>query len=271
MDPAKFEDLITLLVEKKVVVNPTLALLGVQASRNNAAFKRQDEQLLPTFTGVPQSVRDIWMNEFYEDAALRDARKASFPKTAAFLKKFVDRGGRLLSGTDAGRRVMPGQSLHREMEIFVDDVGLSPMEAIKTSTIYPAEFFGLDKQLGTVAVGKKGDLLILDADPLADISNTQKIAHVVMDGQVVDRSAKSLTYKNPLPRPVSDEPIPVIEGVSPLRLTQGQANAVVTLKGKNFIPDSVVQIGDARIQPRREADGSLSVTVPASVTQTVGT
>jgi imidazolonepropionase-like amidohydrolase len=271
MDPAKFDDLITLLVEKQVVVNPTLALLHVQASRNNAAYRRQDEAMLPTFTGVPQSVRDIWMHEFYEDVKLRDAKMAGFPNTVAFLKKFADRGGRILSGTDAGRRVMPGQSLHREMDMLVKDVGLSPMEAIKTSTLYPAEFFGLDKEIGTIAVGKKADLLIVDADPLADIANTQKIAVVVLDGKVLDRSARSLTYKNPLPRPVSDEPIPFIESVAPLRIGQGQTAATITIRGKNFIADSVVQVGDVRLVPRRVQDGVLTVAVPPAVARTVGT
>ncbi len=270
MDPARFDDLIALLVEKKVWVNPTAALLHVQASSQLAQFRKQDEALYPTLTGVPQSVKDVWMREFYADEKLRAERLAGWPNVKAFLAKFIQRGGRILSGTDAGRRIMPGLALHREMQVLVE-IGMTPMEAIKSSTTYAAEFFGLEKEIGAVAPGLRGDLLILDADPLADIANTQRISQVVLEGQVVDRSAKALAYRNPMARPVYDEPIPAIDAVTPLRFVQGDQGGVVTIRGRNFNADTVVQIGTTVIQPKRNGDGSLAVAVPPSITNAVGT
>jgi imidazolonepropionase-like amidohydrolase len=65
--------------------------------------------------------------------------------------------------------------------------GFTPLEALQTATINPARFFGMEDQLGTVAMGKMADLVLLDANPLADIGNTQKIAAVIVNGRYFSR------------------------------------------------------------------------------------
>ena len=67
--------------------------------------------------------------------------------------------------------------------------GLPPLEAIKAATGGAARILGAEAELGTIAVGKRADLVILDADPVADIRNTRRIWQVVKDGKVVDRAA----------------------------------------------------------------------------------
>jgi len=95
----------------------------------------------------------------------------------------------LMAGTDtaAGVYVMPGFSLHQELELFVK-AGLTPLEALQTATLNPAKFLGRMRDLGTVEKGKVADLVLLDANPLDDISNTQKISAVVQGRRYFSRA-----------------------------------------------------------------------------------
>jgi imidazolonepropionase-like amidohydrolase len=94
-----------------------------------------------------------------------------------------------LAGTDTppGVYIFPGFSLHEELQRFVA-AGFTPLEALQTATLNPARFFGMEDQLGTVAMGKMADLVLLDANPLADIANTQKIAAVIVNGRYFSRN-----------------------------------------------------------------------------------
>jgi imidazolonepropionase-like amidohydrolase len=93
-------------------------------------------------------------------------------------------GVSFLAGTDtpAGVYIFPGFSLHEELQRFVA-AGFTPLEALQTATLNPARFFGLEGQLGTIETGKLADLVLLTANPLDDIANTQKIAAVIFNGQ----------------------------------------------------------------------------------------
>ena len=98
-------------------------------------------------------------------------------------------GVKLLAGTDAAQAfVFPGFSLHQELELLVRS-GLTPLEALRTATYNPADFFGALDSLGTVSQGKVADLVLLDANPLTDIRNTRRIAAVIANGRVFDRPA----------------------------------------------------------------------------------
>jgi Amidohydrolase family len=96
-------------------------------------------------------------------------------------------GVRILAGSDAPMpQVYPGFSLHKELELLVES-GLSPADAIRAATLWPAEFLGLAESSGSVAIGKRADLLLLDANPLTDIRHTQRIRAVVLDGRLFQR------------------------------------------------------------------------------------
>jgi imidazolonepropionase-like amidohydrolase len=94
-----------------------------------------------------------------------------------------------LAGTDTppGVYIFPGFSLHEELQRFVA-AGFTPMEALQTATLNPAKFLGMDDRLGTIEKGKLADLVLLDANPLDDIRNTQKIAAVVVNGRYLSRA-----------------------------------------------------------------------------------
>ena len=115
-------------------------------------------------------------------------------------KKFIEKelevvgilhkaGVPFLAGTDtpAGVYIFPGYSLHEELQRFVA-AGFTPLEALQTATINPARFFGMEEQAGTIEKGKFADLVLLSANPLEDIANTQKIAAVILNGQYIRRA-----------------------------------------------------------------------------------
>jgi imidazolonepropionase-like amidohydrolase len=100
----------------------------------------------------------------------------------ATLRELHRQGLTIVAGTDQD---VPGYSLHRELEIYVQ-AGFTPMEALQAATIVPARVLKLDKQLGTLEIGKRADMLLLDGDPLADIRNTRRIAKTISGGLVYD-------------------------------------------------------------------------------------
>jgi imidazolonepropionase-like amidohydrolase len=83
--------------------------------------------------------------------------------------------------------VVPGFSLHDELELLVA-AGLTPREALAAATRLPAVWLGVDQERGTIEVGKAADLVLLDADPLADIANTRRIHGVMLNGRWLDRA-----------------------------------------------------------------------------------
>jgi imidazolonepropionase-like amidohydrolase len=94
-----------------------------------------------------------------------------------------------MAGTDTapGVYIMPGFSSHDELANFVE-AGFTSMEALPTETSNPAKFLGMEASLGSVDPGKIADLVLLSANPLEDIRNTQKISVVIADGRLFDRA-----------------------------------------------------------------------------------
>ena len=111
------------------------------------------------------------------------------------VQKMVAAGARLVLGTDAGitARHAFGWADHHEIARWVE-LGLTPSQAIVAATSRPAELLGL-KDMGTLAVGKSADFLVLDANPLENIRNTRRIASVYLRGASLDRAALLSAWK----------------------------------------------------------------------------
>lgn len=112
------------------------------------------------------------------------------------VRAFAKAGIPIAAGTDSGvPGVAPGFALHDELAALVK-AGLTPQQALASATRLPAQWLGTDKDRGTVAVGKRADLVLLDADPLADINNSRRIAAVIASGRYLSRDQLDALLKD---------------------------------------------------------------------------
>jgi len=116
-------------------------------------------------------------------AARAQIREAFYKFQKPMTKAFYDQGGKLMAGSDTIiPGLVPGFALHRELRELVE-VGLTPFEALRTSTTRPFEYLGEIDKAGTIEVGKQSDLVLVDANPLKDISAASKVSGVLMRGR----------------------------------------------------------------------------------------
>jgi imidazolonepropionase-like amidohydrolase len=167
---------IDLLAAKRVVVDPTLPwgeLLG-------RARETPVDQIEPGLKdGPPALVMNYRSVTNTGDAA---AARSRVERQLATFKALHAAGVPIVAGTDGA---VPGHSVLRALELSVQ-AGLTPMDALRTATVVPARAMGLDKDVGTIEPGKRADLVILDANPLADISNVRRIRFVVAQGRIYE-------------------------------------------------------------------------------------
>ncbi|WP_051300951.1 amidohydrolase family protein [Actinomadura rifamycini] len=165
---------------------PTLVM---HATIELAEWIRLDDE---RFAYMPPDTRDMWAfvrDEIFhgggrstEEAA---RRRTMFDHRRAAVAAMEEAGVRLLAGTDTGGPgLFPGFALHEELE-FLASAGLTRLRALQAATIEPARFLGRERTSGSVEPGRLADLLVLDADPLADIRNTRRIHAVVADGRYI--------------------------------------------------------------------------------------
>ena len=142
----------------------------------------------PEMRYLPGTVRQIWgpATNGYTNRmpkSLYPGIVARYHLIERLVLAFHRAGVRLLVGTDAmNTGVVPGFSAHDELADLVA-AGLTPFEALRAATANAAEFLAEPGDSGIVAVGQKADLLLLDANPLADIANTRRIAGVMLHGR----------------------------------------------------------------------------------------
>ncbi len=153
----------------------------------------------PSFTSDPRvryvapAMKDRWGNS-KNDFRFKTYSAADWANAKKIFAKYLEVTGTMrragvefLAGSDTPNPYcFPGFSLHDELALMVK-AGLTPLEALQAATINPAKFLGLIDSLGTVEQGKYADLVLLEADPLKEIGNTQKIAAVVLNGKFVPR------------------------------------------------------------------------------------
>src|SRR5262249_2593687 len=160
------EALIEALRKHKTVVDPTLALYELLARPLN--------QPIDTFEpGIRKVARELEtpLGGFGSAPELAVERRRQFEEEVAVVGTLHRAGIPIVAGTDQS---VPGPSLHREVELYVQ-AGFSPLEALQAATVVPARVMGRASDSGTIEPGKRGDLIVLDANPLDDIHNTRRI------------------------------------------------------------------------------------------------
>lgn len=163
---------------------PTLRLVSMSHA---PPYLRDDWQ--DALARLPAEAGDAW-REATADRSNGDSedRDTTYSDWGLFLTERAHAAGVPIgAGTDTPIGLaIPGYSLHSELEFLVR-AGLSPLEAIESATVRPAEYFSLQDEMGTIDVGKKADMVLLDANPLDDINNTKKISAVVTKGRLLTR------------------------------------------------------------------------------------
>jgi imidazolonepropionase-like amidohydrolase len=120
-----------------------------------------------------------------------------------FVRRFAGAGGKIHAGSDPNH-VVPGYAVHAELQMLVE-AGLRPVQAIQTATLNVAQAWGKEKDHGSIEKGKVADFFLASGDPTKNISDTQNVEAVFIDGKKVDISYHA-DYHNPLPRPIEDRP-----------------------------------------------------------------
>ncbi len=279
MEPAVFDELITHLVQRNVFINPTLHFEWKALTEHAGAHELEDARLLnrPDLQYVPLSERLVFLGQYHwadsETPADRGEFLNGYRKVQDFLGRFVAAGGKIYSGTDTAAALTPGLSLHHEMELLVD-AGLTPMQAIQSSTLWAAEILGLEDSLGTLEPEKFADLVILGGDPLQNIQNTKMVETVIRGGEIMDTAFHS-DYRFPFLRYGPEtkhlyNPVPALSDIQPPVTSAGGA---VTLRilGQRFVPSSVVRIGELRVPTEWISPTELRATVGSDLTSAVGT
>jgi len=189
-DPKRAEALFAVLAKNQTWQCPTLVW-----ERGGNLIELSDFAHDPLAKYVPAYWKDVTWKRFE-----KQVKEEFNSDDLATRRRFVDKeleivntmrnaGIPFLAGTDTppGVYVFPGFSLHQELQRFVA-AGFTPLQALQTATLNPAKFLGMSDRLGTIEKGKLADMVLLDANPLENIRNTQKIAGVLVNGRYLSRA-----------------------------------------------------------------------------------
>jgi imidazolonepropionase-like amidohydrolase len=164
---------LSFLKEHHTVVDPTMALFELFTATTAKPPASFEPGINKIPTELAEQLTDVEPPN--ENSALGEK---VFQKEIEIVGALHRAGIPIVAGTDQS---VPGYSLHREMEIYVQ-AGFTPMEAIQAATIVPARAMGIERETGTVKKGKRGDLILINGDPLADIHNTRNVEYVITNG-----------------------------------------------------------------------------------------
>jgi len=184
----RVQNLIEKLVQRKVAVDPTLVVF-----RNWMLLRDLPEvHENPDVTAMPKRLQRTWHDSSRTGAPAPESlplRQKIFRKQQELTGRLFRSGVSLLVGTDAPVAFCPpGFAIHQELALLVES-GVSPAAALQMATLNNARTVQQDQNLGSIEAGKLADLVILEANPLAEIGNSRKIHSIIRGGKVCDRQA----------------------------------------------------------------------------------
>ncbi len=186
-DRRKAEQLFARFVKNQTWQVPTLEIKRVLSYVDDGSFYND-----PRMKYIPAAELESWKpeNAFflkYRTPEFIRVKKLLYEKEFDLVREMHRAGVKFMLGTDIpAYYAYTGFTVHDELALFVQ-AGFTPLEALQTATINPAKFLGLEKSLGTVEKGKIADLVLLDANPLENITNTKKISAVVVGGRYLSK------------------------------------------------------------------------------------
>jgi imidazolonepropionase-like amidohydrolase len=184
-DQQKATNLFARLVRNRTWSCPTIIVYRQILHLDDEGFFLNDSRM----KYIPQSQRERW-HQLFEQIRLvnRNSENRKRWEMRSRIVGMMQRAGvRLIAGTDMGALyVIPGFSLHDELQLMVES-GLSPLTVLQSATVNPAKFLGKERDLGTIEKGKLADLVLLEANPLENISATRQIAAVIVNGRYLPK------------------------------------------------------------------------------------
>ncbi|MGZ8843863.1 MAG: amidohydrolase family protein [Pyrinomonadaceae bacterium] len=163
--------------EHGTVIDPTDAVLELMLRPLNMPI----ETFEPGVTKVPAELK-VQINKKGEAAEQAEGLRMVLDVLLKITGALHRAGVPIVAGTDVG---VPGHTLHRELELYVK-AGMTPLEAIQAATITPARVMKLDNEVGTIEAGRRADVIVLDANPIENISNIRKVRYVMTQGRLFD-------------------------------------------------------------------------------------
>ena len=184
-DESKIPEAVRLTKDAGVFVTPTLstyATIVQQATDLNGFLKNPEMKYLPPWTQAQfQPAANRYKNGFAPDEIPQIRTSLAFQRK--LLKALFDAGVPLMAGTDPPEvGPLPGFGIHDELQEFVND-GLTPYQALQTATINVARYLRHANEFGTVEVGKRADLALLEGNPLVAIASTRRVLGVMVRGE----------------------------------------------------------------------------------------
>ena len=188
LDSPAVRDLIAAIVSRRVAINPTLVVY-----RNWMLLRDLDSvQQHPDLRPLPARLLEGWQQSARAlslDPATRELRQRQFDLMKGLTAKLAAAGVELMAGSDTPVQFCPpGGALLQELELL-NEAGLTPSAVLFAATRNNARALGQTGTLGSIEVGQAADLVVLDANPLADIRNTRRIHRVIHAGVVLDPAA----------------------------------------------------------------------------------
>jgi len=178
------------------------AIVPTEVLMHHYAGNKTTDELMsnPAHKWMPEDTVQGWKNRrenFWSNDSVTKAQAEKFLTVRSLLlQEFQKQGVPILSGSDAPQLFnVPGDSLHKELKLMVDS-GLTPLEALQTSTKNIFEFYQGKHPVGKITKGLRADLVLLDKNPLENINNTRAIHAVVVGGKMLDRNQLNAMLKS---------------------------------------------------------------------------
>src|SRR6266705_3375065 len=257
------------LEDYRVISNPDLVYFPRNMSDSILARNRQIKNFSSRYDSMP------WVAKL--PAQDRAEFEAGYNNVREFNKRWVAAGGKIQAGTDIITGGVPGLALHHEMEMLVES-GLTPMQALKAATSWSTEILeGKNKargpaKIGSIRAGNFADLVVVGADPLADISNTKKIERVMKDGRWVELGyhPEYFTFTQRARSLAAATFAPTISAIYPTKVTEGSQNVRVVLEGSGFMTTSLVRVNGVSVKTGFLGPRQLEFEMPASAIERAG-
>lgn len=290
-DVPRMEQMIRDAVQRGVYLNPTMGYeLGSQSAlarkhedlmydlfRNGALMAYYPENLASGSLLKFRAIRNFSVRhenlvplEKLSPGEIEEFREA-YRLSGAFVKRWVQAGGKVMGGTDDPFPGATGFNQHMEMAMLVE-VGLTPMQALRAMTIWGAEVMTARRKsptmppVGFIGPGAFADIVVLGANPLDSIDHTRTIERVMKGGRFV-RLGYTVDYTKPQApiRAIPSTPEPEISGITPNAVAEGSPAFEVTVEGVGFISDSVVRVDGVSVPTTFVNIRTLKAGIPSSV------